>query len=227
MTVILVLATFAIFILIDYLRSRREARVMVREAEPVAVQAPVLAPSMEAVYVEGYALPTNLRFHPGHTWVMCERKNLVRVGADEFAAALLGPVERIELPKSGHWVRQGQKTWTVYRDGRKVAMVSPIEGEIVAVNSELAQNPSLLQQQPYGEGWVMTVHVPDEESNYRNLLQGPLARAWMSDAATRLRAHLSEYAGAYAQDSGRPVNDVCAHLPEKAWRELVREFLLT
>jgi len=227
MTVILVLATFAIFILIDYVQSRRKARVVVREAEPVAVHEPVLAPNMEAIYVEGYALPINLRFHPGHTWVMRERKNLVRVGVDEFAAVLLGRVERIDLPKPGHWVRQGQKAWVVYYDGRKVAMVSPIEGEIVAVNSDLGENPSLLQQQPYGEGWVMSVHVPDEESNYRNLLRDSLARTWMSEAATRLRTRLSEYAGAYAQDGGRPVHDVCAHLPEKAWRELVHEFLLT
>jgi len=227
MTVILVLATFTIFILIDYVLSRGKARVEVREAEPVAMPEPVLAPGMEAVYVEGYALPTNLRFHLGHTWVMRERKNLVRVGADEFAVSLLGQVERIDLPKPGHWVRQGQKAWTVYRDGRKVAMVSPIEGEIVAVNPELAENPDLLLQQPYGEGWVMSVHVPDEESNYRNLLEGTLAHAWMSDAATRLRARLSEHAGAYAQDGGRPVSDICALLPEKAWRGLVHEFLLT
>jgi len=81
--------------------------------------------------------------------------------ADEFATALLGKVERIELPKPGQWIRQGQKVASFYRDGRKTEMVSPTEGEVMEINAEILTNPAILRQQPYGRGWLVSVHVPD------------------------------------------------------------------
>ena len=101
----------------------------------------------------------------------------MRVGADEFAAALLGKIEKIELPKPGTWVRQGQKVLSFYRDGVKTEMVSPTEGEVMEVNAEVLDNPAVLRQDPYGKGWLLSVHVPDEENTGRNLVpKGLVAR---------------------------------------------------
>ena len=88
------------------------------------VAAPQIATAqMGGDYVDGFQVPEKVSYHPGHSWLVRERKNLVRVGADEFAAALLGNIERIELPKPGQWIRQGQKVlvflprWRKDRDG--------------------------------------------------------------------------------------------------------------
>jgi len=221
MTVILVLATFLAFIVLDYVLSRRKA------TEPaLARPASAITPEPQPVYVEGFLVPDNLRYHPGHAWLLPERKHLVRVGADEFAAALAGPVTKIELPKPGHWLRQGQKAWTLYRDGTKTEMVSPIEGEVVEVNAELAADPSLLRNDPYGRGWLMTVFVPDEESTARNLLPAGLVKNWMRSAVERLYALQPQLAGAVAADGGRPAPDVFAGLPDADWVKLTREFFL-
>ena len=67
-------------------------------------------------------------------------------------------------------------------------MVSPVEGEIVEVNPEVVKHPSLLRQDPYGQGWLMTVYVPDEQSVERNFLPVHLAKAWVRDCAERLFA---------------------------------------
>jgi glycine cleavage system H lipoate-binding protein len=158
---------------------------------------------------------------------MRERRNLVRVGADEFAAALAGPLEKIELPKPGQWIRQGQKAWSFIRDGQKSEMVSPTEGEIVEVNQELLQDPSLLRRDPYGRGWVATVHVPDEESTTRNLVPAGLVRNWMREAVSRLYARQPQLAGAVAADGGRPADDLLAALPDANWKEVTGEFFLT
>ena len=222
MTVILVLATLLAFIVLDYVLSRRKA------VQPVVVRPVGAIPAEpQPVYVEGFMVPDNLRYHPGHAWLLPERKHLVRIGLDEFAGVLAGPIAKIELPKPGRWLRQGQKAWTLYRDGAKTEMVSPIEGEVVEVNSALAQNPSLLRQDPYGRGWLMTVFVPDEESTARNLLPQGLVRNWMREAVERLYARQPQLAGAVAADGGRPTPDVFAGLPDASWEAVTREFFLS
>lgn len=221
MTVILVLATFLAFIVLDYLLSRHKA------VQPGLAEAPgAVPPRPRPAYVEGFLVPEKLQYHPGHSWLMRERKHLVRVGVDEFAAALAGPIEKIELPKPGHWIRQGQKAWALYRDGANTEMVSPIEGEVVEVNAEVVKDPSLLRTDPYGRGWLMAVFVPDEESTARNLVPPSLVQNWMRDAIQRLYSRQPQLAGAVAADGGRPAEDVFAGLPDASWQALTREFFL-
>jgi len=57
-------------------------------------------------------------------------------------------------------------------------MVSPVEGEIVEVNPEVLKDPSILRKDPFGQGWLMTVRVPDEESVQHNFLPVHLVKAW-------------------------------------------------
>ena len=223
MTVILVLATFLVFIILDFVLNRRTATQPRVAAEAV----PQAEPTPQPAYVEGFLVPETLRYHAGHGWLLPERKRLMRVGADEFAATLLGPVGKIELPTPGHWIRQGQKAWTFHRDGEKTEMVSPIEGEVVEVNTDVVKDPPLLQKDPYGRGWLMTVYVPDEESTRRNLVPTALVRNWISDAVERLYARQPQLAGAVAADGGRPADDIFAALPDTSWKELTQEFFLS
>jgi glycine cleavage system H protein len=222
MTVILVLATFSVFILLDYVMNRGKAMRTV----PVSAASPVPG-EFGGDVVAGFHVPQTVSYHSGHSWLMRERKNVVRVGADEFAAALLGKIERIELPKPGQWIRQGQKVMTFLRDGVKAEMVSPTEGEVMEINRELLQNPSMLRDDPYGKGWLVAVHVPDEENTTRNLVPKGLVREWMRDAAERLYARQPALAGAVAADGGRPTEDLLAGLPDANWVEVTAEFFLT
>ena len=222
MTVLLVLATFLVFIVLDYALNRNRAI-----ATSPAVAPQPMAAAIGGDYVGGFHVPENVAYHPGHSWLVRERKNVVRIGADEFAAALLGKVERLELPKPGTWVRQGQKILSFYRDGVKTEMVSPTEGEVMEVNSDLLENPAILRQDPYGKGWLVSVHVPDEENTGRNLIPRGLVGQWMRDAVERLYAGQPALAGAVAADGGRPADDVFAALPNTNWREITGEFFLT
>ncbi len=222
MTVLLVLATFLVFIVLDYALNRNRAIA----TSPAVAPQPIPA-SIGGDYVGGFHVPENVAYHPGHSWLVRERKNVVRIGADEFAAALLGKIERLELPKPGTWVRQGQKILSFYRDGVKTEMVSPTEGEVMEVNSELLENPTALRQDPYGKGWLMSVHVPDEENTGRNLIPRGLVGQWMRDAVERLYAEQPALAGSVAADGGRPADDVFAALPNANWKEITGEFFLT
>src|SRR5579864_2701034 len=177
MTVLLVLFTFAAFLLIDHFRTRNAVRhpaVVVAATHEIA---PRLAPSL----VGGFHVPENLRYHPGHTWALSESPNLVRVGMDDFASKLAGKVESITLPQRGQWLRQGQKLCTLHRDGIAVDMVSPIEGTVSEVNDMISTNPNLARKDPFGDGWLITVQSPDAKTNFKNLLGGALARWWTEE----------------------------------------------
>jgi glycine cleavage system H protein len=222
MTAILVLATFMVFIVLDYVLNRRKVM------NTVAIDAPRTVPAQAGGdYVDGFLVPEKLSYHPGHAWLVRERKNVVRVGADEFAAALLGKLEKIELPKPGQWIRQGQKVLSFYRDGRKTEMVSPTEGEVMEINAEALTNPGVVRQDPYGKGWLVAVHVPDEENTGRNLVPKGLVREWMREAVERLYARQPALAGAVAADGGRPAEDLLEAMPEVGWTEVTSEFFLT
>ena len=222
MTVALVLLTFLVFIVLDYALNRRKA------IRTVAAEAPKTVPAhVGGDYVDGFLVPQNVSYHSGHSWLVRERKNVVRVGADEFAAALAGKLEKIELPKPGQWVRQGQKAISFFRDGQKTEMVCPTEGEIMEINTEVLNNPALLRQDPYGKGWLVSVHVPDEENTSRNLIPKALIGEWMREAVERLYSRQPALAGAVAADGGRPAEDLLAALPDHDWKEVTAEFFLT
>ena len=222
MTVILVLVTFSIFILLDWFINRRKAPQAA--VERVNTASALLEPS----YVEGFLVPEQLSYHPGHSWAMQERRNLVRVGMDDFASKLVGKIDSITLPQRGRWVRQGQKIWTILRDGKSVDMVSPIEGTVSDVNQAVMKDPELARKDPYGEGWLVTVQAPDAKTNFRNLLGGMLARVWTEESALRLRKRMPiAMASALAQDGGVAVDDITAHLPDQDWATLTKEFFLS
>jgi glycine cleavage system H lipoate-binding protein len=228
MTVLLVLFTFTAFLLIDYFRTRRTT------AEPTlhvgASKSDTAAPRLQPALVAGFAVPENLRYHPGHTWALSESTNLVRVGMDDFASKLTGTVENITLPQRGQWIRQGQKLCTVYHDDCAVDMVSPIEGTISDINEAVAKNARLALNDPYGDGWLVTVNAPDSKTSFKNLLGGPMARWWMEESASRLQRRMPvALAGSLtlAQDGGVAVKDVSAEITNQKWLPIAKEFFLS
>jgi glycine cleavage system H protein len=223
MTVILMLAMFATFLAIDYLRKGKEGA-EITEAGEEAIPASL---RLQPKYVAGFELAENRSYHPGHTWALQESPTLARVGLDDFGARLAGKVDAITLPKRGQWLRQGQKFSTLQRAGQQVDLVSPVEGEVTAVNEKLFTDPAAANKDPYGQGWFVSVLAPDLKISLRNLLSGNLARKSMADAAQQLQMRMPAMAGAVAQDGGLAVHDLTPQIPNVKWEEITREFFLT
>jgi len=219
MTVLLVLVFFATFIAIDYVRERRQ---LAREASArVAAEPPV-----EPAWVAGYQLPEDRHYHRGHTWARAIGADTVVVGLDDFARRLVGPAERADLPARGDWLHQGGKGFALRLDGRTAQFVAPIEGEVVEINPEVRQKPSLATDDPYGRGWLFKVKAANLGDNLRNLLSGRLARRWMEDCNEALELRLMALSGSVLQDGGEPVADFARHLSPDDWKRLTAEFFL-
>ena len=221
MTVLLVIAFFAVFILIDHALTRHKA------AEDALLRVAGVDPSADPVWVAGYLLPEGLHYHRGHVWLRPLDRTTVLVGLDDFARRLIGAARGVRLPARGDWLHQGGSGFGVKVDGRAAEFVSPVEGEVVAVNSELRRNPSLATDDPYDRGWIMKVRAAHLATNLRNLLSGRLARRWMEEGREALELRLMALSGSVLQDGGEPVADFARHLPDEDWKRLVGEFLLT
>ena len=129
--------------------------------------------------VQGYLLPDELYYDRNHTWGKVE-ENIITVGLNDFAQKLAKDFVSVDLPIEGKQVTQGKAIASVESGkwvGRIYAIVS---GEVIEVNEDLEDDPTPLNTDPYGEGWVLKIRMedPDELSN---LLQGEEAVSWLEE----------------------------------------------
>jgi glycine cleavage system H lipoate-binding protein len=218
MSILFVLLMFLLILSISYFRSRKEV-----PAKP-AVWAGPQAPRMEREY--GFAIPQGYSFHPGHTWVIGEGNENTRVGMDSFAANLVGKADQIDILGPNRWVRQGQKFATVKIGGVAVDLISPVEGVITSVNTDLSADPTLATRDPYKDGWVAIVKSPDFVTNQKNLVQGAMVAPWMQNNVSRLSAMTAQLNPQLAQDGGLPVSGLLTRVTAKLRDELLKEFFL-
>ena len=136
----------------------------------------------------GFLVPGNVSFHPGHAWARLEGVDTVTVGMDDFAAKLLGSADSISLPKLGTRVKQGSLGWRFKTDSRVIHMLSPVEGEVVAVNYEVANSPGAAFEDPYGKGWLFKVKSNNLTSNLKNMIPSGMIGEWLENIRQTLAA---------------------------------------
>jgi len=125
------------------------------------------------VAIDEYTLPDDLYYHREHLWVRMEEDGNARVGLDEFATKMMGPIVFIDLPGRGDQVVQDQVIGAV-ESGKWVGkLYAPLSGEIIHVNVALADLPTLPNQDPYGEGWLFIIRPSKPDEELKNLIHGP------------------------------------------------------
>ena len=107
--------------------------------------------------------PHDRRYGRTHEWARQEN-DLVRVGISDFAQAQLGDIVFLELPEPGRIVQQGEPLGTVESVKAVSDLWAPVGGEIVEANGDLADQPELVNEDPYGRGWMVVIRAgnPDE-----------------------------------------------------------------
>jgi glycine cleavage system H lipoate-binding protein len=177
--------------------------------------------------VEYFRVPDGYLFHQGHTWFRKEGREVVSVGLDDFAQRFLGRIDEVNLPRAGARVDQGEKGWTLTVDSRIVPMISPVDGEVVAVNEAALRNPGVVNEDPYGRGWLLKVKATKLAANTRNLLSGNVARRMVEESLNGIRLQGGKSLGIVYQDGGVPVSGMAKALYGEEWHGAVRELFLT
>ena len=220
MSILFVLLMFLLVMSINYFCFRTREQVI---AQPQAWAGPQ-AVRMQREY--GFSIPEDYCFHPGHTWVLKEGGENSRVGIDSFAANLLGTIEHIDVIGLNRWVRQGQKLVTIRSGGQDFELVSPVEGVVMAVNKDAAQDPGLIARDPYQSGWIAIVKSPDLVTNKKNLVQGGMVAPWLQNSVTRLNGMVAQLAPTMAADGGLPLSGLLARVTPELREKLAKEFFL-
>jgi len=166
-----------------------------------------------------FALREDRYFHQGHTWVADEGNGLMRVGLDDFAQKLVGPVNGLILPSIGAQLSQGELGWEARVERRSIALLSPVDGEVVAWNTEVLRAPGLVNSEPYDRGWILKVRVKNPAAATRNLLSGHLTHRWMDEVTSGLEDYIEEETSLGA--------GLARAMSPDAWGRLAQEFLLS
>src|SRR5688572_8929632 len=101
--------------------------------------------------------PSDLKYTKDHEWARAEENGRVRVGVTAFAVEQLGDVTLIDLPKVGARVQRGERFGDIESVKTVSELFAPISGEVVEVNAALENQPELVNDSPYGEGWMIVV----------------------------------------------------------------------
>ncbi|NLW56121.1 MAG: glycine cleavage system protein GcvH [Firmicutes bacterium] len=111
-------------------------------------------------------VPSNLKYTSEHEWIQVEN-NRVRVGITEYAQAELGDVVYVELPAVNEKIKVKAGMGSIESVKAVSDVYAPVSGEIIEVNDELQHSPELINQDPYGKGWIAVIEVsnPDELNN--------------------------------------------------------------
>jgi glycine cleavage system H protein len=99
-------------------------------------------------------IPAELRYTESHEWVRANDDGTVTVGITDHAQHLLGDLVFVEIPEVDRAVAAAEGCAVVESVKAASDVYSPLEGVIVAVNEALADSPELINQDPYGEGWI-------------------------------------------------------------------------
>jgi glycine cleavage system H protein len=113
--------------------------------------------------------PDDLRYTEDHEWAREMADGVVRVGITDYAQRQLGDVVLVELPAVGDTVAAGDACGTVESTKSVSEIYPPVAGEVVAVNEALVDEPELVNQEPYGGGWMIDLR-PVESGQLDGLL---------------------------------------------------------
>jgi glycine cleavage system H protein len=126
-------------------------------------------------------IPEDLRYSSEHEWARrLDDGSRIRIGITDFAQDALGDVVYVDLPAVGTRVDAAETVGELESTKSVSEMYAPVGGVVVAVNEALADNPQLLNEDPYGEGWLIEIDAGDvsqfvallDADGYRTLTEG-------------------------------------------------------
>ncbi len=173
--------------------------------------------------VDGLLIAGDRHYAPGHSWIAPRLFGGVKLGLDDIGQRIVPEATAISFPFVGTWVKKGEPLALVACGDREATIVSPFDGTVTAVNHAVGRNPRLLNEAPYGKGWLFAFHPKD--SAWEKLPTGAAARHWFRDEERRLSHFMELNLGMAAADGGELLLPAPKALSREKWQSLTREFL--
>ncbi len=182
-------------------------------------------PKIAVEQVRGFRYRSDYHIHPKHIWVYPsgETHHRVKVGIDDFAQKLTGKIDRVSLPAEGSVVKENAVTFLIHSGARTVRMVSPSNGIVAEVNTRLASEPSLINRDPYLDGWIFSMEA--QADGLKGLFHGNSIQPWLSWEVERLHRAFTTELGITATDGGEVLADIGTKLSDPQWERVASLFI--
>jgi len=174
--------------------------------------------------LKGYKSPQGFYLHRGHTWIKIEEGGEARIGLDDFALRLLGPLDGVEAPLVGKELKQDRADIEMKRGAHTAKVLSPINGVVTAVNADL-RDRGLTNSNPYSDGWIARIHSNSLRKDLKNLMIGNETGEFLRGEVDRLYQEIEQAAGPLSADGGQLGDDIFGNLPQIGWQRLTGLFL--
>lgn len=180
-----------------------------------------------------HRLPQGIYFSRYHSWAHLERDGQAKIGPDDFLLHLTGKVRICYFKKPGEEIRKGELMASLQHQGKSLYVSAPVSGRICAINPLLEENPQLVKDDPYQNGWIYLLKPAAWKADTQSCFLAEDAEAWAKDELVRFKDFLAVTTVKYQpgnvapilQDGGEPVEQVLAHCSQEVWQEFQKQFL--
>lgn len=104
--------------------------------------------------------PDDLRYHKEHTWVKVSGKKAT-IGITDYAQDALGDIVYVDLPEADTDVEANSEIGEIESTKATSSLIAPVSGRITEVNEDLSESPEILNEEPYGKGWIAVLELDD------------------------------------------------------------------
>lgn len=175
--------------------------------------------------VAGVYMYDQLYYFRNHTWLQLERNGKYRIGIDDFARRIIGNIEGIDLSTVGTNLDFEEYCLTIHHEYGDMELFCPVKGIVDSINQEVLNNVSLITDEPYQGGWLMTVDPDSILKSNKNLLKGDEAKAWMIGETNLLSETVYGELGVTLADGATISTEISRNISKEKWSELVRKHL--
>jgi glycine cleavage system H protein len=171
--------------------------------------------------------------HPTHLWTKHEYDHTWKVGVDNLLAYILPTPVKVELYRPNQEIIQQEVFGRILTEAGTVFVTAPISGRLVQANPRLAQEPGLVQSDPYGEGWLAVIDWFEDGAELERLFAGPKAAHFLEEEAQHLKVLLKyrgipvSPVGATVPDGGSEIKYLHQILTPKVCLNLARELIVS
>jgi len=137
--------------------------------------------------IKGYNMPDELYYHEEHSWARVEGTKAT-IGMTDMFQKEAGDIVFVDLPEEEDDVSQGETCGKIQSRKWIGKLVAPVSGEITEINEELEEDTSLINSDPYGDGWILVIKAEDEDdlqAELKNLIHGDAVSAFVDREIAR------------------------------------------
>jgi len=178
-------------------------------------------------------VPQGIFYSRNHTWAHLEKSGEVKVGLDDLLLRITGEVKVHHLKNTGEIIRKGDLVAEIDQQGKSLSIFSPISGTILGANPVLEANHQLLNEDPYGKGWIYNIKPSNWVDEIPSCYLAEDATSWLNNELVRYKDFIATNMNKYSpdpsmvvlQDGGEISENSLSVMPNEMWQDFQKEFL--